>query len=466
MIDPSDVQSILTRSYAKALAVVLLFNIEDAGLCRRFLSTWLPLVPRGFLERDPATPILHFYFSWSGLQQLLRANSTLDIAMGRSQLEWAFTDPSQAPDRAAMRDQLGFVGASHSQNWWNGRFETSDIHLALQVFLDDEAQKTSVLAQIRESATANGLRELQISSFADKALSGYRPPDGRLHFGYRDGITSPNVNWYDRNDHDGVDVREFLVGYPTDVYPTSPQRAGPWQDFARNGSYVALAWMYQDAARFNAFLEEHAPLAARHVDEKLSREWLAAKLMGRWRDGSPLARYPDGNPKVPDLKSEFDYSDDPRGVGCPLTAHIRVVNCRAQPLSYANQRRFPAGPPRLIRRGFSYGPKLQGSDDDGKDRGVVGLFYFARLNEQFYTVLRWMQQTEFSDSFGVAPYTYSNQDALVGIRAKSGAKPAAAIPLASGETLRMRLGDFVTYKGVAALFAPSTTAIAAISERT
>ena len=464
MVDPSDVQTVLTRSYAKALAAVLLFNIQDPALCRRFLRTWLPLVPNGLLDRDPDSPIVHFYFSWPGLQQLLRSDPTLDVAKGRSELEWAFTDESQAPDQMAMRDQLGLVGASGSENWWNRNFATADIHLALHVFLDDEQQKTDVLGKIRLSAAANGLRELQVPSLPDKALSGFRPADGRLHFGYRDGITSPNVDWHDRGDHDAVNVREFLVGYPTDVYPTSPQRPGPWQNFARNGAYVALVWMHQDVARFDAFLEAHAASAAQHVGQDASKEWLAAKLMGRWRDGSPLARYPDRSPPAPDLKAEFDYSDDALGLRCPLTAHIRVANCRAQPLSYANQRRFPNGSPRLIRRGFSYGPKLLGSDDDGVDRGLVGLFFFARLNEQFYTVLRWIQQTDFSDSFGDPPYAYTNQDGLLGNRGKSGAKPAAAIPLASGGTLPMRLADFVTYKGVSAFFAPSTTAIAAISE--
>jgi deferrochelatase/peroxidase EfeB len=464
MVDPSDIQTVLTRSYAKALAVLLLFNVEDVPSAKRFLRLWLPRVPGGVRDRDPDTPIVHFYFTWSGLDQLACSDATLDSAKGRSELDWAFTDASQAPDQAAMRDQLGFVGASSSESWWNRSFANADVHLALHAFLDDEEQKADVLEKIRRSAAENGLRELQISTFSDKALSGRRPKDGRLHFGYRDGITNPNVNWQDTRDHAGVDLREFVVGYPTDVYPTSPQRPGAWQDFARNGCYVALAWMYQDVARFNAFLEEHAASASRYVEPALAKEWVAAKIMGRWRDGSPLVHHSDRSPATPDLSDNFDYSEDVAGIRCPLTAHIRVANCRAQPLSYPNQRRFPAGPPRLIRRGFSYGPELFGQDDDGVDRGVIGLFYCARLNEQFYTVLRWMQQSEFSDSFGVPPFSYTDQDGLCGNRRKAGAGEDAAIPLQSGETFRLRLGTFVTFKGVAAFFAPSTTALATMAK--
>ena len=65
--------------------------------------------------------------------------------------------------------------------------------------------------------------------------------------------------------------------------------------------------------------------------------------------------------------------------------------------------RFPRGTPRLIRRGFSYGPPLAGAVEDGVDRGLVGLFCFARVNEQFYTVMRWLQKTDFSDTFKTTP---------------------------------------------------------------
>jgi hypothetical protein len=124
-------------------------------------------------------------------------------------------------------------------------------------------------------------------------------------------------------------------------------------------------------------------------------------------------------------------------------------------MKFANRVRFPNGPPRVIRRGFSYGPPLQGVQDDGKDRGVVGLFFFARVNEQFYTILRWMQKTEFSDVFKKIPNGLNAQDGLIGSREDPTANTRHHIPLPAGGSLSLQLADFLRYRGVAVMFAPS-----------
>ena len=73
-------------------------------------------------------------------------------------------------------------------------------------------------------------------------------------------------------------------------------------------------------------------------------------------------------------------------------SYPEIVNSRDQGLTFPNRVRFPGGPggvvPRLIRRGFSYGEPLQTVEDDLQDRGLVGFFFRARVNEQFYTILR------------------------------------------------------------------------------
>jgi hypothetical protein len=135
-------------------------------------------------------------------------------------------------------------------------------------------------------------------------------------------------------------------------------------------------------------------------------------------------------------------------------------------MKFANQVRFPKGPPRVIRRGFSYGPHLDGTQDDGKDRGVIGLFYFARINEQFYTILRWMQKTDFSDAYKKVPNGLNAQDALIGNRKDPKAETNFHVPLADKSPLTLQLIDFVRYKGVAVFFAPSIKALGVmISER-
>ncbi|UGX98115.1 hypothetical protein G6321_00024525 [Bradyrhizobium barranii subsp. barranii] len=460
MVDLDNLQAIVARSSAKPLLAVLLFRFGDAGGARSFLRQWIPRAAVG-AGPDAEGPAFHFMFSWNGIATLMSGRPDLDVAQGRQQFEVSFVDPAQAPD-GGIATQLGFFDASAPAGWWDGKFKSSDIDLAIHIGFDTLEQKANCLAQVRQSATGSGVRELSLDSWDDGALAGCRPADGRLHFGYRDGITAPNVDWKDApaaRVSDAVDCREIVVGYPNSDFPTAPFKPGPWQDFARDGSFVGLSWLYQDVAAFNKFLKANAPQAAPHVGPELAEEWIAAKMMGRWRHGSPLSRFPDAPPSTPQLNDAFGYGDDPDGVKCPLGAHIRIVNCRDHPLKFANQIRFPKGPPRVIRRGFSYGPHLEGTEDDGKDRGIVGLFYFARINEQFYTILRWMHQTDFADAYMHLPNGANAQDALTGNRADPKAETRFQVPLAGDGSMTFQMKQFIRYKGVAVLFAPSLKAL-------
>jgi deferrochelatase/peroxidase EfeB len=387
-----NIQAIVAKSSPKPLITVLLFKLGAADGAKSFLREWIVNTPAGAASNVGGQPAFYFLFSWNGLEVLLRDHAQLDVAQGRRQFETFFVDPVQAPDGPAVAEQLGFLGASAPERWWDRKFTSRDIDLAVYASFDTSEQKSENLDRLRQSAARHGLQELKLPTFADSALSGQRPADGRLHFGYRDGVTSPTIDWDDTRGAGTVNFREFVVGYPNEDYPTAPQRAGAWQDFARDGSYAALAWIHQDVAGFNQFLRTNAPATAPHVAPDQAEEWLAAKLMGRWRDGSPLSKYPDLPPQPPQLDDNFGYADDPAGIKCPLMSHIRVANLRDQPMKFANRVRFPGGPPRLLRRGFSYGPSLHGVQDDGLDRGLVGLFFFARVNEQFYTVLILLSQ--------------------------------------------------------------------------
>ena len=216
-------------------------------------------------------------------------------------------------------------------------------------------------------------------------------------------------------------------------------------------------------AAFEAFLSRYAAVLAPSLSGVDAKEWLAARLLGRWRDGTPLARHPDLPPAVPDVEdNSFGYADDPVGTRCPLDAHIRVVYSRDQPLSFANASRFPNGPPRLIRRGFTYGEPLASAEDDGRDRGLFGLFLCARVNEQFYTVLRWMQQTGFSDVFDRAKPGRAGQDRLTGSRLPGGENrmpDTNILATVAGQSTSISLQPFIRYKGVAVLFVPSIAAL-------
>jgi deferrochelatase/peroxidase EfeB len=461
MVQVANLQYLLVRGSGKPFYSVLLFRVGDPTAGRGFLRDLLPRVVSGDKEEVAGTPTLNLFLSWRGLSALLTGHPDLDPVVGAEQFDPFFTSPQHGPDSPAMADQLGFSGPSAPDHWWAG-FRTGDIDLALYVGSDDQAQRQGLLATLRAAAAAAGLSELAMPSFPDNAVAGYLPAGGRLHFGYRDGITTPDVDWDEAGRPGAVNPREFVLGYPTSDYPTSPFPAGPWRDFARDGSFGCFTWIHQDVAAFEAFLSEYAPQLAPSLAGVDAKEWLAAQLMGRWRDGTPLALHPDAPAAPPDLNNAFGYAADPTGTRCPLGAHIRIGYSRDQPLSFANASRFPNGPPRLIRRGFSFGEPLASDVDDGKDRGLFGMFFCARVNEQFYTVLRWMQETDFSDVFLTAKPGRAGQDRLMGSRLPGGSNKAPdsnIVATAAGTSTSMSLRPFIRYRGAAILFAPSIAAL-------
>jgi len=457
-----NLQGLVAYGYRQPRYTILLFGIGDRSSAQAFLRQWLPRVPRGDDAAAALTaPVINLAFTWSGVRTMLSGNPRFDLEQGAREFELAFTNLT--PDHDEVKEQLGFVGPSAPEAWWGGGFANGDIHLAVYCASDDGEQEANALAAIRASATDAGLTERELPGFENGALSGYRPDGGILHFGYRDGITSPKIDWDGDGSHP-TDFREIVLGYSSDDYPMSPKEPGPWLDLATDGSFACLAWISQDVAAFNRFLDENAHSAAGHAEPGLEREWLSAKLLGRWPDGSPLVRHPTAPPATPDDRDDrFDFAEDAKGRLCPLAAHIRVVNPRGDEMTFANQRQFPKGPPRVIRRGFSFGPTLMSPDDDGVDRGIIGTFICARINEQFYTLLRWLQKTDFTEGFFRKPYAGTMQDALFGNRSKPGADATFAIPMTADSVLRVQLTDFIAYRGVAALFLPSHRSLAVLA---
>ena len=55
---------------------------------------------------------------------------------------------------------------------------------------------------------------------------------------------------------------------------------------SRNGSYMAYRRMQEHVGRFRDFLRQHGQTPQ-------EQEFVAAKLMGRWRSGAPLALAPE-----------------------------------------------------------------------------------------------------------------------------------------------------------------------------
>ena len=183
-----------------------------------------------------------------------------------------------------------------------------------------------------------------------------------------------------------------------------------------NGSFAVFKMVETDVVGFEEFLQSNR--------DKIDPELLAAKMCGRWRNGVPLALSPDTDSPAGGISAEqlndFEYvnadgSGDPKGIHCPVGAHIRRVNPRGQPIAGQG---IPGGSNnshRLIRRGLPYGPTYDpGRPYDGVERGMLFHFINANIENQYEFVLRrWVNDGEFAGAVRLDP---GSKDPLIGTR--------------------------------------------------
>ncbi|WP_166745786.1 cytochrome P450 [Sphingomonas naasensis] len=327
------------------------------------------------------------------------------------------------------------------------------------------------------------------------------------HFGFRDGISQPVIRGteqftpgFDR--HDLVEPGEFVLGYrnnqgyfpPAITVPAAtdlgeslpilaqstafghPDFAGrddllATRDFGRNGSFLVIRQLGQDVAGFRRFADGKAGELVAHYGEKELRatvgehvdgDWVAAKMMGRWRDGRPLIGNPRRANEFNDQKPNNDFlygRDDPRGHQCPLGAHIRRTNPRDSlepddPLEQTISNRH-----RMLRRGRSYvfDPAIsdyvsEHAPEADVQRGMLFMCLCGDLERQFEFVQQsWATLPSFHGLTG-EPDPITTDARLCEPRGYS-------IPTAAGPLALKEMQTFVEFHGGGYFFVPSRSAI-------
>lgn len=445
-IDRDDVQGNLLDGYRAQRARHYALRITRPEGAQQFLAGITggdegayPQVTTAVRDAGAVKPerFLNIGLSFDGLRTIGVAEPTL----GR--FPQAFREGPAHEGRATAN---GDTGASDPRQWTLGRpGEPVDLLVSLYVKPAGASDASAAMRLDSEAGRLEGLFDrhgLRVVSRHDaQAL-----PDDRFHFGYRDGIGQPRIA--EAGTGAGVDsdwqpaaaAGDFLlgngylnhfggnwIGEVPDKLPAA---------LCDNATYAAVRMLRQDVPAFEAMLARES--ARLRIDPKL----LAAKLMGRWRNGQPLSRSPEQQPDSPaeaDINA-FDYApstartdvaDDHHGLRCPVGAHVRRMNPRGA---------LVAGRPhsrRLLRRGMPYGPAWpdaasqrpvsadDGADrdasphppvaDDGIERGLFGLFLCADLETQFEFILR-----AWGNGDRAAAGIRGTQDPFIGSRAEGG----------------------------------------------
>src|SRR3984893_17576771 len=328
-------------------------------------------------------------FTWNGLR-----------ALGVDEASLA-TFPEEFRQGMAARWQgLGDTGTKHPDNWVGG-LEGPQLHAIPILFARDDAERER---SVREHKVLLARTPgVEVLSSLDLEAIPFRYV--REHFGYRDRLTTPEIegSGIDPTPGSGPPIKagEFILGYPDEDGP-APKLPQP-ENLSRNGSYMAYRRLQQHVGAFRDFLREQGGPTA---DEQ---ELLAAKLMGRWRSGAPLVLAPDkDDPSLADdrqLNNDFNYAKmDPQGYAVPLGAHIRRMNPRDTAVNI--QRR------KMLRRGATYGrlyPK--GLPEDGVDRGIAAFILCASLVRQFeFAQNVWINDPNFHELGNERDPIIGNQD--------------------------------------------------------
>lgn len=419
-VDMTDVQGLILRGYNFPNIRYIILNIKDIAGARKFCADLASGNGPGGLQVTNAEPwenkvkpdyCLNIGFTYSGMEKLIGTNNCNVVSYYSS--DEVFNSFSQGA--VADATAIGDTGESAPQNWWkNGGWipktdpstDGSDLHIQITLFTltpeNREKYYALLLGMIAETTSGPSVVPVYYQDSDPITVDG---DADYIHFGYRDSLSQPridNVIWDDP-------MVKKLMGNPTvDDRPPVPadrfvisQEASDYNahTLLTNGTFAAFRLLYQDEAKFNTFI---------HSDvENTPAELMAAKMCGRWRDGTPLVVSPDEEDKSLGEPSSRNYNftnfnyltpspnqvnrdeypkGDALGLQCPYASHIRRANPRDDVNVTGNNDN--AQTHRIVRRASPYGPVYDPSEKEGVQRGLVGLFIGAVLDFQFRFVSR------------------------------------------------------------------------------
>ncbi|MEO8413026.1 MAG: hypothetical protein ABI472_05175 [Ginsengibacter sp.] len=463
-LELSEIQGFLVRDYKNMpFSKYFLLQVSDNVMAKGFIKEISKKITTVTVNNESS--YTNIGFTGVGLAALgLKENNIRSFTR-------EFREGMVTPHRQRL---LGDHDSNDPGKWdWGG--PKSEIHLILMIFDVDEEKMNAHAQQLTEELRKNGLHQVLV-------LDGETFPEGREHFGFREGISQPAIigSGVTGIQNDNIKAGEFVLGYKNEygvfpdtpllsesqgnsnILPDDPEGSGK-KDLGRNGTYFVLRQLKEDVDGFWNFLNEKSKNDDGSINTEESTK-LAAKMMGRWPGGAPLVTYPDKDPGIVSDDNDFVYTDtDKLGLKCPFGSHARRTNPRdnfeesgpSESLQLTKKHR-------IMRRVRSYGETFTGSATNHKPKDDVGVLFGcfnADIGRQFeFIQYTWANYPKFKQ-------LYADPDPFIGVKEnpEPGVVQQFTIQRETTNKYITGLKSFVTVKGGAYFFFPSVTAVEYLS---
>jgi Dyp-type peroxidase family len=455
-IDVSDIQGFSLKGYNFPHARYLLLELLQPEAARNFVERLLPVITTGErweIDKKP-TSTVNLAFTYKGLVQLEVPLASL------------LSFPLEFQQGMKARGDILYDTGKNGPEHWDPVWKDDRVHAWLAVNARTPEALEERCAVMQQWMTETGGAKLLHAQDAC-AIYVKEKVTTQEHFGYTDGFGNPDFKGADRQCTPGqgkltsdgkweaLATGEFLLGYADEAgeLPVAPIP----HLLGRNGTFMVYRKLHQNVATFRNYLDEKGKLYGG------GKEKLAAKFVGRWRDGTPVEVSPDEpNPAIVadnNRNTDFKYGGDPKGVRCPIGAHIR----RAHPRDAFGFNGDLVNRRRIMRRGLPYGeyvPEGQPVRDED-EHGII----FLALNASIFRQFEFVQQQWIE--YGNDPHLGNDKDLLTGNHEGTGKFMAQGTtdpknpPFMCGG-----LPSFVELRGGDYFFVPSLTALAMIATGT
>jgi len=305
-LNETDIQGFVLRGYNLPVARYLFLRFEDAHRARKLIGRLLSVVTTG-QRWDGGKPesTMNIAFTHRGLQHLELPDAPL------------LSFPVEF--QQGMRHRAGILGdcGINSPDHWEGVWREGRVHAWIGVNgLTNEALEASC-ANIQSRVEETGGATVVYTQDAAAVVMNGKPCTSE-HFGYTDGFGNPDYLGIERSMQPGqgkllsngkwapLATGELLLGYADEAgeLPVAPIP----HLLASNGTFMVYRKLHQNVANFRAYLDKQAAVYSG------GKEKLAAKFVGRWRDGTPLELSPNQpDPTIvkdPNRNTDFTYGGD------------------------------------------------------------------------------------------------------------------------------------------------------------